>query len=112
MWAIHYKNKERIQKFKETGDSRYIYQNELDKGCFQHDMTYGDFKDLTSRTACDNTLRDNTFNIAKNAKYNVYQRGVASMVYKSFYEKTAASGIKNEHISNKELAEELRKTNY
>ena len=38
------KNKERIQKFKETGDSRYIYQNELDKACFQHDMTYGDFK--------------------------------------------------------------------
>ena len=38
------KNKERIQKFKETGDSRYIYHNELDKACFQHDMTYGDFK--------------------------------------------------------------------
>ena len=40
------KNKERIQKFKETGDPQYIYQNELDKGCFQHDMAYGDFKDL------------------------------------------------------------------
>ena len=37
------KNKERIQKFKETGDSRYICQNELDKACFQHDMAYGDF---------------------------------------------------------------------
>ena len=48
------KNKERIQKFKETGDSRYIYQNELDKACFQHDMAYGDFKDLTRRTASDN----------------------------------------------------------
>ena len=43
------KNKQRIQKFKETGDSRYIYQNELDKACFQHDMTYGDFKDLIGR---------------------------------------------------------------
>ena len=41
------KNKERIQKFKETRDSRYICQNELDKACFQHDMAYGDFKDLT-----------------------------------------------------------------
>ena len=41
------KNKERMQKFKETGNSRYIYQNKLDKACFQHDMTYGDFKDLT-----------------------------------------------------------------
>ena len=45
------KNKERIQKFKETGDSPYIYQNELDKACFQHDMAFGDFKDLTRRTA-------------------------------------------------------------
>ena len=40
------KNKERIQKFKETGDTSYIYKNELDKACFQHDMAYGDFKDL------------------------------------------------------------------
>ena len=44
------KNKERNQKFKETGDSRYIYQNELDKACFQPDMGYGDFKDLPRRT--------------------------------------------------------------
>ena len=44
-------NKERIQKFKETGNSRYIYRNELDKACFQHDMVYGDFKDLAKRTA-------------------------------------------------------------
>ena len=43
------KNKERIQKFKETGDTKYIYRNELDKACFQHDMAYGDFKDLTKR---------------------------------------------------------------
>ena len=51
------KKKERIQKFKETGDSQYIYQNELDKGCFQHDMAYGDFADLTRRTASVNVLR-------------------------------------------------------
>ena len=43
------KNKERIQKFKETGDSRYIYRKELDKDCFQHDMAYGEFKDLPKR---------------------------------------------------------------
>ena len=48
------KQKKRIQKFKETGDSQYIYQNKLDKACFQHDMAYGDFKDLTRRTASDN----------------------------------------------------------
>ena len=44
------KNEEGRQKFKETGDSQYIYQNELNKACFQHDMTYGNFKDLTRRT--------------------------------------------------------------
>ena len=58
------KNKERIQKFKETGDTKYIYKNELDKACFQHDMAYGDFKDLARRTASDNVLRDKAFNIA------------------------------------------------
>ena len=44
------KNKERIQKFKETGDTSYIYKHELDKACFQHDVAYGDFKDLPKRT--------------------------------------------------------------
>ena len=66
------KNKERIQKFKETGDSGYIYQNELDKACFQHDMAYGDFKDLARRTASDKILCDKAFNIAKNPKYDGY----------------------------------------
>ena len=47
------KNKERIQKLKETGDSKYIYQNELDKACFQHNMAYGDFRGLSRRTAAD-----------------------------------------------------------
>ena len=52
------KNKERIQKFKETGDTKYIYRNESDKACFQHDMAYGDFKDLARRTASNKVLRD------------------------------------------------------
>ena len=60
------KNKERIQKFKETGDTSYIYKNVLDKACFQHDITYGDFKDLKRRTGSDKILRDKAFNIAKN----------------------------------------------
>ena len=59
------KNKERMQKFKETGGLRYIYQNKLDKACFQQDMVYEDFKDLTRRTASDKILRDKAFNIAK-----------------------------------------------
>ena len=44
------KNKERIQKFKETGDRSYIYKNELYKACFQHDMAYGDFTDIKRTT--------------------------------------------------------------
>ena len=51
------KKKERIQKFKETRDTSYIYKNELDKACFQKDMAYGDFKDLTRRTPSDKILR-------------------------------------------------------
>ena len=72
------KNKDGIQKFKETKDTSYIYKNELDKACFQKDMAYGDFKDLARRTASDKILRDKAFNIAK---YDGYQRGLASMVY-------------------------------
>ena len=75
------KSKERIQKIKETGDASYIYKNELDKACFQHDMAYGDFKDLARRTASDKVLRDKAFNIAKNPKYDGYQRGFVPMVY-------------------------------
>ena len=76
------KNKERIQKFKETGDTSYIYKNGLDKACFQNDMAYRDFKDLERRTFSDKILRDKAFNIAQNPKHDGYQRGLASMVYK------------------------------
>ena len=79
------KNKERIQKFKETGDTSYIYKNELDKACFQHDIAYGGFKDLKRRTAPDKALRDKAFNITKNPKYDGYQRRLAFMVYKFFH---------------------------
>ena len=57
------KNKERIQKFKEAGDTSYIYENELDKACFQHDMAYRDFKHLKRRTASDKILRDKILKI-------------------------------------------------
>ena len=82
------KNKERIQKFKETGDTSYIYKDELDKACFQHDMTYRDFEDLARRTASETVLRDKAFNIAKNPKYDGYERGIASAVYKYFDKKS------------------------
>ena len=84
MWKT---NKQKIQKFKETGDLRYIYQNELDKACFQHDMAYVEFKDVTRRIASDNILRDKALNIAKSPKYDGYQLELASVVYKLFIKK-------------------------
>ena len=66
------KSKEKIQEVKETGDSKYIYQNKLDKACFQHDMAYGNFRDLPRRTAVDKVLRDKAFNVAKTPKYDGY----------------------------------------
>ena len=98
-------NKE-FKKYKETGAIRYIYQNELDKACFQHDMAFGDFKDLPKRTAVDKILPNKIFNIAKNPKYDRYQRGLALMV---FDKKTAGGAVKNDIMQNKELAEELHK---
>ena len=107
------KSKERIQKFKQTGDSRYIYKNELDKACFQHDMAYADFKDIKKRTAADKVLRDKAFNIAKNPIYDGYQRG---LFYKFFDKKTKGSGVTLANKSaikyiphNEQLAEELHK---
>ena len=82
------KNKERIQKFKETGDTKRLYKNELDKACFEHDMGYGDLKYLSKRIVSDNVLRDEAFNIAKNPKYDRYQRGLPSRVYKFFDKKS------------------------
>ena len=103
------KNRERVQKFKETGDSGDIYRNELDKACFQYYMAYGDFKDLAKRTVGDKVLKDKAFNIAKDPKYDKYQRALASMVYKFFDKNTVSSGVNNEIKQNEQLAEELNK---
>ena len=73
-------------------------------------MAYGDFRDLAKGTALDKFLRDKTFDIAKNPKYNGYQRGLASMVYTFFDKKSEGSGIKNKITQNQQLAEELHKT--
>ena len=90
------KNKERIKKFMQTGNTDFIYKNELDKACFQHDMAYGKAKDLVRRTQSDKVLRDKVFKIASDPKYDGYQRGLASMVYKFFDKKSSGSGITNE----------------
>ena len=82
------KHKQRIQKFKETDDTNYIYKNELGKACFSHDAAYSDSKDLTKRTIADKILKNGALNIAKDPKYDAYQRGLASMVYKLFDKKS------------------------
>ena len=106
-------HKQRIQKFKETGDTNYIYKNELDKACFDHDAAYSDSKDLTKRTVADKILRDKAFNIAKDPNYDGYQRGLASMVYKFFDKKSKGSGGKHVNTKltpqNQQLGERLHK---
>ena len=66
------KNKEKIQKIEETGYANYIHKNKLNKVCFQHEMAYGDFKDLARRTTSDNILGNKAFNIDRNPKYDGY----------------------------------------
>ena len=107
------RHKERIKEFKRTGDTRYIYRNKLDKACFQHDSAYADHKDLINRTEADKVLRDKAYDIASNPKYDGYQRGLASIVYKFFDKKSVGSGfkkLKNTTKSNSSiLADELHK---
>ena len=90
-----------------TGNTDFIYRNELDKACFQHDMAYGKAKDLVRRTQSDKGLRDKPFKIANDSKYDGYQGGLASMVYKFFDKKSKGIGITNE--SHYQLANELHK---
>ena len=105
------RHKERIKTFKQTGDTHYIYRNELDKACFQHDSTYADHKDLINRTKSDKVLRDKAYDIASNPEYDSYQRGLASMVYKFFDKKSMGSGIKKDTTKSSSLilADELHK---
>ena len=92
------RHKERIKEFKRTGDTCYIYRNELDKACFQHDSAYADHKDLINRTEADKVLRDKAYDIASNSEYDGYQIGLASMVYKFFDKKSTGSGFKSSSI--------------
>ena len=125
------RHKEKIKEFKRTGDTRLLYRNELDKACFKHDAAYAKYKDVENRLIPDQKLRNSAYDIASNPKYDGYQRGLASMVYKFFdskvvpLDKKTMSGKGNakhtanpsalarsslEHTeNNKILAEELHK---
>ena len=113
------KHEQRIQKFKETGDTNYIYMNELDKASFTHDAAYSDSKDLTKRPVADKILKNEAFDIAKDPKYDGYQRGLASMLYKFFDSKVSGSGANlylkiNNYLMNfiNQLLENLKKDEY
>ena len=102
------KNKERIEKFMQTGNANFNYRNELDKACFQHGMVYGKSKDVARRTESDKVLRDTAFKVASDPKYDGYQRGLASMVYK-FFDKKSSSGSGVASEPNYQLANGLHR---
>ena len=91
----------------QAGKTDFIYRNELDEACFQHNMVYGKTKDLAKRTQSDKVLRDKACKIESGPKYDGYQRGLASMVYKFSDKKSSGSGVANE--PNYQLANELHK---
>ena len=95
---------ERFHKFREKGNLKRLYRNELDKACFSHHTTYSDSKDLAKRTVSDKILKDRAYEIARNRKHDEYQRALASMVYKFFNQKTG-TGVN----VNGQLSEELNK---
>ena len=109
------KHGQRIQKFKETGDTNYLYKIELDKACFVHDAAYSESKNLIKRTVADKILKNKAFDIAKDPKYDGYQRGLASTVYKFFDSKVASPDKKSEGSGeklipqNEQLVDELLK---
>ena len=92
------KKKKEQKKKKETVDSRCIYRNKIDENCFQHDMDFRGFKDLSRRTASDKVSRDKAFNIAKNSKYQGNHCGLASMVYKFFDKNPSGGNFKSEIV--------------
>ena len=104
------KHTQRIQDFLNTGKLSYVYKNDLDKACFQYDVTYN--KGLAKRTQSDIVLENKALKIASNPKYNGYERGLASVVYKIFDKKPTGAGLKEnqgDFLQNSQLANELHK---
>ena len=98
------KHRERIKKFKQTGNLKHLYRNELDNAYFAHNIAYSDSNDLAKRTISDKVLKDRPYKIAKNHKYDGYQRYLTSIIY-NFFDKKTESGAN----VNKKLAEKLHK---
>ena len=81
------KHRERIQKFKETGNWKHLYRNELDKACFSHDVAYFNKKDLAERTISKKISKDRAYEISRNGNHDWCQRVLASIVHKFFNKK-------------------------
>ena len=75
------KHREWIQEFRQTGNLKHLYRNELDKACFAHDAAYSDSKDLAKTTISGKILKDRAREIARNCIYDGYQAAFASIVY-------------------------------
>ena len=88
----------------QTGNTDFIYKNDVDKSCFRHNGAQGKSKELTKRTQSDKVLRDKALKIARDPKYDGYQRGLASMVYKFFDKKSTGSGV-DTSLANKSATE-------
>ena len=98
----------------QTGNTEFTYKNELYKAYFQHNMVYGESKDLAKRTKSEKVLRDKAFEIASDPKCDRYQRGLVSMVYKFFDQKCSGSGVAiepNYQPANKIYRQIIRKRN-
>ena len=98
------KDCKRIKKFRKTGNLKQLYWNGLHKACLAHDAAYSDSKYLAKRTISDKILKNRAYEIARNCKYDGYQRALASMVYK-FFDKKIETGVS----INEKIAEELHK---
>ena len=95
-----------------TGNTDFIYRNEPDKACFQHDMIYGKSKDLAKTTQSDKVLRDKAIKSAIDPRYDGYQRGLASIIYRFFDKKSIGSGVDaktNSHFANELHNQIIRK---
>ena len=78
------KHRQRIKEFRETSNLKHLYMNEPEKACFAHDFAYSDSKDLAKRAISIKILKDKAYEIARNPKYDGYQRAFASMTYNCF----------------------------
>ena len=95
------KHREKIQKFRQTGNLKHLYRNEIDKACFAHDAAYTDHKGLAKRTISVKILKNTAYEIAINPKYDGFQGGLGSMIYTFFDKKTGVGAGVNEEIGTR-----------